>query len=107
MIKSIWEIGEDGSRLGWNVVLEDVCYEKLVSELTDDEQEQFDYEEYGGAFYILEDDHANRAGVDWDELVKESDDCELVTYEVLLAKVKEFLEWHREDYEEHKALRGN
>ena len=87
-MKSAICIGEDGSNLGWNKV----CNEKVLTKLYEDVGEDADMLcnlEGDGLIFILEEND----GIvdDWAKLVEESKDMEYVTYEEVLAKVRECL----------------
>ena len=70
MIKSIWSIGEDGSGLGYNVVLTELAYDRIVEGLSVEDLAIFDNEEWGGNIFVLEEAKVSKCC--WSNVVEES-----------------------------------
>ena len=89
MIKSIWEIGEDGTGLGELYCLDELCYQEVINSLSKRESEIFGDLCYDGWIFVLEN---NGSTSNWDEIVALSEGRDQkVTFEFLLNRIKEII----------------
>ena len=99
MIKSIWEIGEDGSGCGREYVLEEEVWDKVSEYLSEEEDEVLSELLFDGDVFVLEESRCDN----WKDVLNEGGKGKVVSLEELIGilknVIKEEVEWReREGY---------
>ena len=87
MIKSIWEIGEDGSGCGKEYVLGEEVEDKVWDFLSEEEGKVLDSLMWGGVVFVLEENKCKN----WDKVLEEGGKGKVVSLEELIRILKEVI----------------
>jgi len=92
MIKSIWQIGEDGTGLGEEYHLTEECLGAVQEALTAEENDVLSSLLYSGHVFVLEESNEHPKGVTWEGLLTEANEsAREVQVDELVKRLKEVI----------------